>query len=160
MFITYLLLGSNLGDSLKFLEDARAMIEENIGVIIQSSALYRTASWGKAGQPDFINQVLEVNTHLMPENLLVEVLAVEQKLGRERSEKWGSRVIDIDILLFDDQIVSTSSLTIPHAHLHERRFCLEPLSSIAPTIMHPVLKKSITELLDELSDDLFVKKLS
>jgi 2-amino-4-hydroxy-6-hydroxymethyldihydropteridine diphosphokinase len=160
MFITYLLLGSNLGDSKKYLLEATANIEKKIGVVNRKSSLYQTASWGKQDQPDFINQVIRVDTDLLPIELLTGILEIERVLGRQRVEKWGSRTIDIDILLYDNSIVNNPVLTIPHPYLHERRFSLMPLSEIAPDIIHPLLNRSIKELLDNLSDNLLVKKLS
>ena len=160
MFITYLLLGSNLGDRKKYLFDATANIEKKIGVIIRKSSLYQTASWGKPDQPDFINQVISVETDLLPIELLKRVLEIELVLGRQRVEKWGSRTIDIDILFYESSIVNHPDLTIPHPYLHERRFSLMPLAEIAPDIIHPIFNRSIKELLDNLSDNLFVKKLS
>jgi len=160
MYTTYILLGSNLGDSRKFLSDAILEIEFKLGTISAKSSLYQTASWGKRDQPDFINQVIELKTSLNPEDLLKAVLEIENDLGRQRIEKWGSRTIDIDILLYEDQIVNTPDLNIPHPYLSVRRFSLMPLSEIAPNLVHPISRKSITELLLELTDDLFVKKLS
>ncbi|MHB1178888.1 MAG: 2-amino-4-hydroxy-6-hydroxymethyldihydropteridine diphosphokinase [Daejeonella sp.] len=159
MFITYLLLGSNLGDSRKYLHDASARIEKKVGIITLKSSLYQTASWGNQDQPDFINQVVRVETDLFPKELLRSILEIEVELGRERVSKWGSRTIDIDILFYDDQVLNEPDLTIPHPYLHERRFSLMPLHEIAPHLIHPTLNKSVRELLDELSDNLFVKKL-
>ncbi|NQV75506.1 MAG: 2-amino-4-hydroxy-6-hydroxymethyldihydropteridine diphosphokinase [Bacteroidetes bacterium] len=160
MYTTYILLGSNLGNSIKYLSDAILEIEYKLGSISSKSSLYQTASWGKHNQPDFINQVIELKTSLSPAELLKAVLQIENDLGRQRLEKWGSRTIDIDILLYQDQIVNTSDLVIPHPYLSVRRFSLMPLSEIAPNLIHPILKKSITELLNELTDNLLVKKLS
>ena len=160
MFITYLLLGSNLGDSRKYLHDASALIEEKVGAVILKSSLYQTASWGKQDQPDFINQVICVRTGLFPTELLKGILKIELELGRERVSKWGSRTIDIDILFYEDQILHEPDLTIPHPYLHQRRFGLVPLCEIAPQLIHPVFNTSVGQLLDELSDSLCVKKLS
>ncbi|HQS53293.1 MAG TPA: 2-amino-4-hydroxy-6-hydroxymethyldihydropteridine diphosphokinase, partial [Daejeonella sp.] len=111
-------------------------------------------------QPDFLNQVIELKTILKPQDLLSGILSIEADLGRKRVEKWGSRIIDIDILLYEDQVINEAELIIPHPYLAFRRFCLMPLFEIAPEFIHPVLKKNIQELLLELSDDLFVKRLS
>lgn len=160
MHISYILLGSNLGDREKYIASAITEISATLGIIEISSSLYETASWGKHDQPDFLNQVIELKTNLNPKELLAGVLNIEIKLGRKRIEKWGSRVIDIDILLYGQQIVNEPELSIPHPFLALRRFCLMPLNEIAPEFVHPILKKTIQELLLELSDDLFVKKLS
>lgn len=160
MHITYLLLGSNLGNRMKYIASAISEIEAKLGSIGRRSSLYQTASWGKHDQPDFLNQVIELKTSLEPKDLLSGILGIESDLGRKRIEKWGSRTIDIDILIYDDQIVNEPELIIPHPYLAFRRFCLMPLCEIAPEFLHPVLKKNIHELLLELSDDLFVKRLS
>lgn len=139
---------------------AIAEIEAKIGNITKRSSLYETASWGKHDQPDFFNQVIEVKTSLKPQELLSGILSIEAQLGRKRIEKWGSRIIDIDILLYQDQVINEPELIVPHPYLAFRRFCLMPLCEIAPEFIHPLLKKNIQELLIELSDDLFVKRLS
>ncbi|HQT21751.1 MAG: 2-amino-4-hydroxy-6-hydroxymethyldihydropteridine diphosphokinase [Sphingobacteriales bacterium 17-39-43] len=160
MYITYLLLGSNLGNRRKYIKSAISEIEAKLGSIAQRSSIYQTASWGKHDQPDFLNQVIELKTILKPQDLLSGILSIEADLGRKRVEKWGSRIIDIDILLYEDQVINEAELIIPHPYLAFRRFCLMPLFEIAPEFIHPVLKKNIQELLLELSDDLFVKRLS
>ena len=160
MHTSYILLGSNLGDRKIYIASAISEISATLGIIEISSSLYETASWGKHDQPDFLNQVIELKTNLNPNDLLTGVLNIEIKLGRKRIEKWGSRVIDIDILLYGQQIVNEPELSIPHPLLAFRRFCLMPLNEIAPKFVHPILKKTMQELLFELSDDLFVKKLS
>lgn len=159
MFITYLLLGSNLGDSKQYISDALIVIAQRIGRLDSASSLFQTESWGNPDQPDFINQVVCVHTNLGSSELLKAILKIESELGRERLEKWGSRTIDIDILLFDNQVINTPDLVVPHPRMHERRFTLEPLNEIASDIIHPVFNKTINELLDDLSDKLFVKKL-
>ncbi len=160
MYTTYLILGSNLGDRRKYLSDAADLINKRLGTIQTCSSIYQTASWGRHDQPDFINQVIRLSTELSPGDLLKGILKIELDLGRQRAQKWGSRTIDIDILLFEDQVINKPELTIPHPFLHERRFCLQPLSEIAPDYIHPVYIKTITTLLNDLSDGLFVKKLS
>lgn len=160
MNTTYLLLGSNLGDREKYLRNALELIETRLGKIHARSSLYQTASWGKHNQPDFINQAIQLETPLYPEDLLTGIHAIERELGRQRIEKWSSRTIDIDILLYGDKVIKETNLTIPHPYLHERRFGLMPLCEIAPDTKDPVSGKTIQELLIDLSDDLFVKKLS
>jgi 2-amino-4-hydroxy-6-hydroxymethyldihydropteridine diphosphokinase len=159
MFSTYILLGSNLGDSKKYISNAIVAIAKKIGLVQAKSALYQTAAWGKLDQPEFINQVIEVKTKLSPQLLLKYILEIEKMLGRERLEKWGARTIDIDILFYDHQIIKELDLIIPHPFLHVRRFTLMPLSEIAPELIHPVLLKNISQLLNELDDDLSVKKI-
>ncbi|HEY1006950.1 MAG TPA: 2-amino-4-hydroxy-6-hydroxymethyldihydropteridine diphosphokinase [Sphingobacteriaceae bacterium] len=155
----YLLLGSNLGDRMKQVRDAADLIAKNVGKIMIRSACYETASWGNTDQPDFINQVLLVRTELTAREVLDQVLAIEVSLGRVRHEKWGSRLIDIDILFYGGEIISEPDLVVPHPHLHERAFVLVPLEEIAPALVHPVLKQSVSELARNLNDGLLVKRI-
>lgn len=153
----YLLLGGNLGDRILYLQQARARIAVQVGQIMRRSKLYETAAWGKTNQPAFLNQVLEVQTALTPEQVLQSINAIEQELGRVRQEHWGARVIDIDILFYDDLVLQTQRLTIPHPQLHLRRFTLMPLAEIAPDLVHLVLGKSINKLLEACADALEVR---
>lgn len=155
----FLLLGSNLGERKKHLCDAVSMIESQIGQIGCSSGFYETSAWGKKDQPDFLNQALKLYSELPAIKLLEEILSIEQSLGRTREERWGSRIIDIDILFYGTEIVALPNLIVPHKLLHERRFALMPLFEIAPDFIHPVLNKSIKEILLQLADPLSVKKL-
>ncbi|HXL56811.1 MAG TPA: 2-amino-4-hydroxy-6-hydroxymethyldihydropteridine diphosphokinase [Chitinophagaceae bacterium] len=155
----YLLTGGNLGNRLNNLDDAAKLIEQYCGKIVQQSSIYKTAAWGFKDQPDFYNQVLAITTNLSPEQLMQKLLAIEEKMGRKREVKMGPRIIDIDILLFNDEIIHQSHLSIPHPRLHERRFALTPLAEIAPNIIHPVLHKTSQELLLECSDTLDVHKM-
>jgi len=149
----YLLLGSNLGDRVQVLQSAVEMIQNEIGNIIQASSIYETAPWGVLDQPSFLNQVLAVSTALEPEEILRLVLGMEHELGRVRYERWGARVIDIDILFFQNLIADTARLTIPHPRLHERRFTLVPLAEIAPDFIHPVLQTTVAMLLETCQDN-------
>ncbi|HEY6976421.1 MAG TPA: 2-amino-4-hydroxy-6-hydroxymethyldihydropteridine diphosphokinase [Chitinophagaceae bacterium] len=155
----YLLTGGNLGNRLNNLIDACKLIEQYCGKIVQRSAIYKTAAWGFTDQPDFYNQALEIQTGLSPEQLIQELLTIEKQMGRKRDVKMGPRIIDIDILLFNNEIVHKPHLTIPHPRLHERRFALTPLAEIAPDIIHPVIHKTIQQLLMECTDTLNVHKI-
>ncbi|MFD3000480.1 2-amino-4-hydroxy-6-hydroxymethyldihydropteridine diphosphokinase [Pontibacter toksunensis] len=154
----YLLLGGNLGDRTSYLADACKSISASVGIITQSSKLYETAAWGKTDQPAFLNQVLEVQTKLSPEEVLQKIHIIEQELGRVRLEHWGARVIDIDILFYDQLVLQSQRLTIPHPQLHLRRFTLMPLAEISPRLVHPVLEKSVEDLLATCPDALEVWK--
>jgi len=155
----YLLLGSNLGDRQLFLKKAIRLISKNIAPVLLRSAVYQTQSWGKADAPDYLNQVISLQTDLPAQTILKKILAIELQLGRLREEKWGSRTIDIDILFYGDAIINETGLHIPHPELHNRRFTLEPLAEIAPDLIHPVLKNNILKLKNELQDNLVVKKV-
>ncbi|OKS85483.1 2-amino-4-hydroxy-6-hydroxymethyldihydropteridine diphosphokinase [Mucilaginibacter polytrichastri] len=159
MINVFLLLGSNLGDRQLFLKQAIAGIE-NMAEIVKLSSVYETEAWGKEGEPDYLNQVVLVKTDLLPRAMLKKLLDLEKSLGRKRNEKWGSRTIDIDILFFGEMVINDApGLMVPHPRLHERRFTLEPLGELDPQFVHPVLKKSILQLKNELTDSLIVKKL-
>lgn len=159
MNTTYLLIGGNLGNRMAYLQQACQQIEQICGTIIQQSSIYQTAAWGVADQPDFYNQVLQLQTSLQPEILLKEILYIEANMGRVRVKKMGPRTIDIDILLYENKILNSDSLIIPHPRLSERRFVLVPLHEIAPNITHPYLNKTIHQLLLECKDTLDVYKI-
>jgi 2-amino-4-hydroxy-6-hydroxymethyldihydropteridine diphosphokinase len=154
----YLLTGGNMGNREKNLATAKRLITERAGKVTRASALYETAAWGKTDQPSFYNQALEVETSIPPKDLLNLLLEIEKKLGRQRDEKYGPRIIDIDILLYGDQICNDPQLQIPHPELQNRRFALTPLAEIGPGLVHPVFKKSITELLAICTDTLEVTR--
>lgn len=160
MNIAYLLIGGNLGNRQENLATARFLIGKHCGQITRESSVYETAPWGKIDQPGFLNQALEVNTGLNARQLIRRILKVEKSMGRVRKEKLGPRVIDIDILLFNDEIQDISFLKVPHPEMQYRRFVLIPLSEIAAEIVHPVLKKNISELLHDCTDELDVKKIT
>jgi 2-amino-4-hydroxy-6-hydroxymethyldihydropteridine diphosphokinase len=155
----YLLTGSNLGDRLLQLDLARENIGCYCGQILQPSAIYETAPWGKPDQAPFLNQALAISTALDPVSLMKAILEVEKISGRKRLEKYGPRIIDIDILLYNDLVMERFDLQIPHPQLTNRRFALEPLSEIAPRLIHPLFRKSILQLLAECRDPLNVKKI-
>lgn len=154
-----ILLGSNIGDRAKMLQDAIVLISENLIVIENSSGIYETAPWGLENQPSFLNQIIIVKTMLAAPSLLNQLLKIELQLGRVRNEKWEQRCIDLDILFYNDEIINCEGLKIPHPHLHERRFTLIPLNEILPAYIHPQLKKSIADLLNECSDKKNVLRL-
>lgn len=155
----YILLGSNLGDRQENLDRARLEISRNMGPIITASSLYKTAAWGNTDQPDFYNQVISIHSSHDPMKLLSGIQLIEQKMGRIRKEKWGPRIIDIDILFYGNLVSSSEELTIPHPGIPNRKFTLLPLAEIAPDFIHPILKKSILEMLEACQDDLPVEKL-
>lgn len=153
MVKAYLSLGSNLGDRWKNLNDAIIRIDELIGKIKASSSFYQTEPWGFKSENLFLNMVLCVETDLSPSGLLERILMIESMLGRKREDKqFSSREIDIDMLIFDEQIVEDIILKIPHPMMHLRKFVMVPLCEIAPEEIHPVFKKSFFELLKTCPD--------
>lgn len=152
----YLLLGGNQGNRADNLAKAKEMLAEQLGAIIAFSPIYQTAAWGKTDQADFLNQAIQIDTAFSPIEALSIINHIEQILGRKRTKHWGERTIDIDILLYDQQIVHSSRLVIPHPELQNRRFALIPLAAIAPGIRHPILAKPISELLLDCPDKLEV----
>ncbi|MFA6247557.1 MAG: 2-amino-4-hydroxy-6-hydroxymethyldihydropteridine diphosphokinase [Mucilaginibacter sp.] len=159
MIDVFLLLGSNLGNRNAFLNKAIEHIEQDIAPVIKKSPVYETQSWGKTDLPDYLNQVVMLQTALPAKDVLQRVLTIEIEMGRKREEKWGSRIIDIDILFYGNDIINEPNLIVPHPELHNRRFTLEPLGMLMPDFIHPVLNKSILELKSSLKDDLIVKKI-
>lgn len=168
MITAYLLLGTNMGDRLQHLKDARKLLgaagyNENITpgaqlILLQESSIYETAAWGKIEQDDYLNQVIAISTDLPPLTLLKITSCIETRLGRIRKKIWEPRIIDIDILLYGNEIIREEKLIIPHPHLQNRRFVLTPLFEIAPHLLHPVLEKDILTLLEECPDTLWVRK--
>jgi 2-amino-4-hydroxy-6-hydroxymethyldihydropteridine diphosphokinase len=153
----FLLIGGNMGDRLQNLHQAIALLSAACGPVIQQSAVYETAAWGKTDQAAFLNQALVLSTSLTPQELITTILSVEEKMGRLRMEKNGPRVIDIDIIFYNEVVMHEPHLTIPHPQLQNRRFVLVPLNEIAPGYVHPVLHKTVTELLAECEDELDVE---
>jgi 2-amino-4-hydroxy-6-hydroxymethyldihydropteridine diphosphokinase len=152
----YLLIGSNMGDRKQYLNQAKDLIQKNIGKIRKQSRLYETQAWGNTNQPDFLNQALLVDTPQLPHDILKNILKIETEMGRVRTEKWAERLIDIDILLIDNQVINTKDLTVPHPQLHERNFALIPLMEIGGDVEHPVFNKTIDEVYDACKDPLDV----
>jgi len=150
----YLLLGSNLGDRLSNLKSAINNLKQKEIRVLKRSTIYESEPWGKTQQPHFLNLVLEVETDLSPVELLSQILEIENLMGRKRIEKWGERLIDIDILYYFNRVVDLPNLKVPHPEIKNRRFTLEPLNELIGTEMDPLLKKSISELLKETDDKL------
>jgi len=159
MNVSYILTGSNLGNRLEYLMNAKEAIAKTTGPVVHASSIYETAAWGLEDQPSFLNQALEIHTLLSAAALLDNLLKIEEDLGRKRDVKYGPRLIDIDILFFNNEVIEQKGLTIPHPQLHNRRFALQCLDDIAPTFVHPVFNKSVRELLVECVDFLAVKKI-
>jgi len=154
----YVSLGSNLGDRLEFLKGAIKKIEESDKISIKKiSSVYETHPVGYKDQRWFLNLVLEVQTSFDPFPLLEHLLSIEDQMGRKREKKGGPRNIDLDILLYDNRIVDSDRLTIPHPRMQERRFVLIPLTQIAPQLLHPLLKKSARQLLEICEDKCMVR---
>jgi len=153
-------LGTNIGNRLSNLSEARILLLKNLPCsILKTSSVYETAPWGNVNQDSFYNQVIEIETALTADKLMENILQVENNMGRRRVKKWEPRIIDIDILFFNRDIIDRENLRIPHQHLHERRFILEPLNEILPGFIHPVLNLDMEHLLADLKDDSAVEKL-
>ena len=160
MRTAYLLIGGNLGNRKENLSKAVSLINEQCGSLTRSSSIYETEAWGITDQPSFLNQALEISTSLTARQLMRKVLKIEEEMGRVRKEKLGPRIIDIDILLFENEIHDLRFLKIPHPEMQNRRFVLVPLAEINHSLQHPVFKKTIVELLEECPDNLEVKKIA
>lgn len=146
-------LGSNTDQPAKQIARAIKHISNLRGVeVVRTSSVIRTPPWGKTDQPDFLNMAILIDTTIDVAQLMENILIIELKMGRMRQEKWGPRNIDIDIILYGAQAVQSELVTVPHPYMHERRFVLEPAAEIAPELIHPILNKSITELLAACPD--------
>lgn len=152
----YILLGSNLGDKKKNLQRATNFINWHLGDILKISKIYETAAWGKTDQPSFYNQVVAIRSTIKSQEMLKIINQIEEQMGRIRKEKWGERLIDIDILYYGREVVDQKDLQIPHPGIPERRFTLIPLVEIAPDFIHPILNQDNTSLLKACVDDLKV----
>lgn len=156
----FVLLGSNLGHRELLVSQACRMIGERCGKIVAKSGLYESEPWGFKTEHWFLNQVIKIETSLSPDELMQSLLAIEKELGRDRStphEGYVSRPMDLDILYFGDKVIDTQLVTAPHPRLHQRRFTLLPLCDVAPDFVHPTLKKTNLQLLDECQDTGVVK---
>ena len=154
--ITYILLGGNIGNVAKAFREATDLLSLNVGRISNQSKLYKSDAWGFESSDQFINQVLEIETELSSHQLLNETQEIEQQLGRVRNpnqEGFESRIIDVDILYFNSEIINSPELTIPHYAMHQRKFTLLPLSEIAPQFTHPIFNKNSISLLDTCEDN-------
>ncbi len=156
----FLSLGSNVGNRGANLQTALVNLEQWEVRVLRSSSIYETEPFGKKDQGNFFNLAVQVKTDRTPEDLLMVLHAIERSMGRERKEPWGPRTIDLDILFYGDKVKNDDHLTIPHRHLADRRFVLEPLAEIAPGFVHPVLKKTVEQLLKECTDKGTVTLLS
>jgi len=156
--IAYIALGSNVGDREGNVRRAAALLA-GAGKVTGLSSLYATEPVGNREQPGFINAVAAVETSLAPGELLAVCRSIEERLGRERTVRWGPRTIDLDILLYGARTVSTDELTIPHPRMAGRRFVLEPLAELAPGAVHPILRRTAVELLRDLKDPHAVVRL-
>jgi 2-amino-4-hydroxy-6-hydroxymethyldihydropteridine diphosphokinase len=157
-----ILLGSNMGNRHRMLEEAARCIDSQAGRVVRRSSLYETEPWGFEAEHHFLNQVLVVDTGREPEELMEQLLLIEKQMGRERALPGGgyaSRIIDIDILFYDDRVIDRDRLKIPHPELHNRRFTLMPLQEAAPDLVHPVFNKTVTQLLHLCPDTSTVRKL-
>jgi 2-amino-4-hydroxy-6-hydroxymethyldihydropteridine diphosphokinase len=156
----YLLIGGNLGNRTAYLRQAAEQIQEKCGRISLFSSVYETAAWGMENQPSFYNQALLLETPLAAAPLMEALLAIELVLGRERTIAMGPRTIDIDVLLYNSEVINTPLITVPHPRLPLRRFALLPLAEIAADAVHPILHQTIRELLESCADTLDVHKIS
>ena len=156
----YVLLGANLGNCADTFARAETQLALRVGPVAGRSGHYQTAAWGVVGQPPYLNQVLWLSTRLTPLAVLAQTQAIETELGRVRAEKWGSRLIDIDLLFYGDLVLNSPTLTLPHPLLHERRFTLVPLAELAPHLWHPVLGQSVGTLLATCPDSGAVIKVA
>ena len=158
MNIVFLQLGSNFGHRELLLEDSVFAIKERLGVVVEKSKIYESTPWRVEGQENYLNQILKVKTELQADDVLSIILDIEKNLGRLRLEKWGERLIDIDIIFYNDSIIETAELCVPHKYMHERMFVLIPLYDIAPEMVHPKYNKTVDELLKICTDTELVKE--
>ena len=157
--IVYIGIGSNLEKKRDNCLKAVSLISQlKENKLISRSSFYTAQPWGKSDQDWFLNSVIKIKTSLLPPDLLSTLQEIEKKVGRKKTVKWGPRMIDLDILFFNEEVIETPDLIIPHPFLHQRKFVLMPLNEISPDLVHPVLKKSIRELLEGIQDENIVEK--
>ncbi len=147
----FISLGTNMGDRTENLKSALLQVSK-FSKIIKLSSIYKTEAVGNESQPDFLNAAIELETGLLPYELLERLHSIENEMGRKRETKWGPRIIDLDIIFYNDLVIISPNITIPHPHAHQRRFVIEPLAEIAPDFIHPKLNMTISELSGQLSD--------
>ena len=148
----FLQLGSNIGDRVCYLNQAKRYIAEEIGDVVSESRVYESSPWGVTNQDYYLNEVIEVYTLDHPNTVLKKILHIEKKIGRVRKRKWSSRVIDIDIIFYASVIINNKNLIIPHEYMHERNFVLYPLNDIAADFVHPIIKNTVNKLMKECND--------
>lgn len=145
--------GSNLGKRDQQLLEARQWIDQEVGQVIGESSVYQTSPWGGIDQSDYLNQVWQIQTDLNPFQLMATLLELEKRANRERTQRWGARTLDLDLLFYDDYRIRTDFLTLPHPRIQDRNFVLVPLSEIAPDWRHPVLKQTVSYLAAHSPDE-------
>ena len=155
----YILLGANLGDPITQLEQARELLKQKLGNLVKASSIYQSEAWGVEDQPIFLNQVLLIETDKSADESLLICQNIENELGRIRKEKWGARLIDIDILYFNSEIIDKPLLKIPHPYIQDRKFTLQPLCEVANSYKHPKLNLTNEQLLLICKDNLEVVKI-
>lgn len=160
MYKTILHLGSNIGLRNQHLQQARALLEQKLGPARKVSAVYETGAWGLLDQRDFLNQALCFRTQFSPEQVLDIALTVENQMGRSRIQKWAERIIDIDVIFYENQVVNTDQLQLPHPWMQDRRFVLVPVAEIAAHWKHPLLGKKVKKLLEICPDRGWVRRVS
>ena len=154
----YLLIGGNMGDRMANLAEARNWIHTEIGLILQASSIYETAAWGNTYQSDFLNQALYIESEFDAPTIMHKLLTIELNMGRIRDIPMGPRTIDLDVMYFNEEVIISDLITVPHPKLAARKFVLMPLAEIAPLYLHPILNKTNDTLLKECGDSLPVNK--
>jgi 2-amino-4-hydroxy-6-hydroxymethyldihydropteridine diphosphokinase len=152
-------LGGNIGDVKDVFEVAISHLKKRVGELVSSSSLYSTKAWGIENQPDFLNQVIVIDSELSPTKVLECCLTIELELGRVRKEKWHKRVIDIDVLFYNNELIKSKDLIVPHPYIQDRNFILAPLAELIPQFVHPLLQKTMQELKNSCIDNLAVVKI-
>ncbi|MEO6453098.1 MAG: 2-amino-4-hydroxy-6-hydroxymethyldihydropteridine diphosphokinase [Ginsengibacter sp.] len=156
----YLLIGGNMGDRMSNIDAAVNFLDQEIGNVIIRSSIYETDAWGNTNQPNFLNQVILIETPIGAAECMQQIFSIENKMGRIRAEKNDPRIIDIDILFFNDEIINEPHLTIPHPQIQNRRFVLIPMNEVSPHLVHPVFNQTISKILSVCQDELEVRLLS